>query len=231
MKERPILFSAPMVRAIRANIKTQTRRVVNRWHFSEGNEGLNLSFSGLVPSEISPGFWRLSSRGEGACWIERAAAICPHGKPGDGLWVKETFNIGWLDGGKVLYRADGGSAKKAGYPAEPKWKPSIFMPRSASRELLDITNIGMERLLSISHDDAIAEGLTRLSKDGGKTFKYGIPDRDGYPGTDDDGWAWSDWDVDPRKAYFRLWEKINGAGSSQANPWVWAEGFRRVEVR
>lgn len=78
-----------------------------------------------------------------------------------------------------------------------------------------------ERLLDITDADALAEGIRALSKDGGRTVKYGLPDRDGMPGNDDLGWPWHEWCNTPREAYLKLWEKINGPGSVQANPWLW----------
>lgn len=102
------------------------------------------------------------------------------------------------------------------------------MPRWASRITLEVTGIRVERLQDISEEDAIAEGLSGITKDG-KLIKYGIPDQDGLPGTDNTGWPWRDWQKDPRDAYRRLWESINGRGSWDANPWVWVVEFKRVE--
>jgi hypothetical protein len=121
MKERPILFSAPMVRAILDGRKTQTRRVIK--------EKL--------------------MRGEGA-----HVNNCQYGKPGDRLWVRETFCYhDYL--ARYLYKADGVTGVK--------WKPSIFMPRIASRIMLEITGIRVERLQDISEEDAIAEGWPKSS--------------------------------------------------------------------
>jgi hypothetical protein len=89
---------------------------------------------------------------------------CPHGQVGDRLWVRESFTVGWFDGGKVLYRADGGSAKYAGYPREPIYKPSIHMPRWASRITLEIAKVRVERVQEISAEDAKAEGALHCLK-------------------------------------------------------------------
>lgn len=96
--------------------------------------------------------------------------------------------------------------------------------RWASRLTLYVTDVRVERLQDIGEADAQSEGLQTLSKDG-RTWKWGIPDRDGLPGTDDCGWPWADWQTDPRAAYARLWNVINGPGAWEANPWVAAYTF------
>lgn len=149
---------------------------------------------------------------------------------GDRLWVRETFaaNVpGCEFQGGYSYRADHRDPKGDG-PAHPiRWTPSIHMPRNASRITLDVEHVRVERLQDISEDDARAEGLECLTKDL-SLYKYGIPDRDGLPGTDDDGWPWQDWDTDPRKAFRTLWTRIYGAESWDANPLVWVCAFKRV---
>ena len=211
MKERPILFSAPMVRAILAGTKTQTRRVV----------------------KPQPG---CDPRDDGHIDMGR----CPYGQPGDGLWVKETFAIVPRtayrrsegvqqtlrpddDHDAAIYRA-GWDRSNGGF----RWRPSIHMPRWASRITLEITGVRVERLQDISPSDAIAEGLKGLSKDGGQITKYGIPDSDGLPGTDDAGWPWHAWRISPVDSYRRLWSQINGPRSWDANPFVWVVEFKRV---
>jgi hypothetical protein len=138
MKERPILFSAPMVRALLDGCKTQTRRIYkNRKH---PDAGCDIAASELVrePQHV----------------IDR---ICPYGQPSDRLWVRETHSVvpdsdetaGYSS---VLYAADGG---------EPygKWKPSIHMFREHSRILLEVTGVRVERLQDISEADAADEGV------------------------------------------------------------------------
>ncbi|MDB5760552.1 MAG: hypothetical protein JWM30_3841 [Burkholderia sp.] len=197
MKERPILFSAPMVRALLDGSKTQTRRLYkNRKH---PDAGCNMAASELVrePQHV----------------IDR---ICPYGQPGDRLWVKETWSeVGTMDRGLIVYRAD--------YPAcvpaesqyvppavEIKWKSSLFMRRTASRILLEIVGVRVERLQDISEADARAEGAppSHPSIDA-------VSRQIGY----------ADF---PRSWYAQLWEQINGASSWEANPWVWVVEFRRV---
>lgn len=167
MKERPILFSAPMVRALLSGAKTQTRRVVKPQPYENGS-----------PEHFS---------------ISELSKFCHYGQPGDRLWVRETFFGGYPGVANTLYRATHADAAV-------KWRPSIFMPRQASRLTLEITGVRVERLTTISVSDAIAEG---------------------YDGSVDDP-------IDPSvKWYSRLWESINGAGSWAANPWVWVIEFRR----
>lgn len=255
MKERPILFSAPMVRAILQVRKTQTRRIVKKWHFAPGCEKTNVNFSGLVASEVSPGFWRLSRPIEGSTWNDRCAAISPYGVPGDRLWVKERWapvtNAHGVFGRHdrfhmaanpveemrektdyVIFWAEEPNQKKRiqryGQTTEQRWRSSLFMPRWASRCTVAIDGMKVEHLLDISEADAIAEGLACATKDG-QLYKYGVPDADGCPGTDDLGWPWAEWEVDPRKAYFKLWDQINGANAHKLNPWVWAVSFNEVK--
>jgi hypothetical protein len=179
MKERGILFSGPMVRAILEGRKTMTRRVVKP-----------------QPVDI-----------HGSAFMKTIK--CPYGKPGDRIWVRETFRREDL-GEKVWYRADWNEkdAKELFIDQSGGWKPSIFMPRWASRITLEITNVRVERLQGISQDDAKVEGADGIDWGHGRDYG-GPPD---YIG-----------------GFKRLWESINGPGSWTANPWVWVVEFRRVE--
>ena len=193
MKERPILFSGPMVRAILDGSKTQTRRIAK-----EFNEMPNLD-----------GILRRFPNQEG----------CPYGTPGDRLWVRETFAQG-VEGcpGGISYRADHFDPKGDG-PAHPmKWRPSIFMPRIASRILLEITDVRVQRLQEISDEDVRAEGIEELALQADEPGAWwtAAPDRRFHSRT-------------PRGAFLRLWREIHGDGSWDANPWVWAITFRRLE--
>lgn len=140
MKERPILFSAPMVRALLAGTKTQTRRVAkNLPHESEYEPGL---FSMMV---VRDGKLMEATGGVGML-----KPLCPYGQPGDRLWVRETWTE-WE--GTFLYRADFEGCEVAW-----KWTPSIHMPRKSSRITLEVTAVRVERLQDISEEDAKAEG-------------------------------------------------------------------------
>lgn len=148
MKERPILFSAPMVLALLAGTKTQTRRSVKSQPTAEpGRDGSwmwgHKDLGGLFAEHVF-----------GDCMAKLAP--CPYGTPGDRLWVRETFAPADSDdarAGRWEYRADNPD------PLCMKWKPSIFMPRSASRLTLEVTGVCVERLQQISEADAKAEGV------------------------------------------------------------------------
>jgi hypothetical protein len=200
--ERGILFSAPMVRALLDGSKTQTRRVVKDlplWKITEicldaGGTGKWMP-NGPAPSGrgMAAGHWR----------------ACPYGQPGDRLWVRETFSDIYGAGGderrrkeEVMYRADGETDP---YVIGYRWTPSIHMPRWASRILLEITGVRVERLRDIGVEDIEAEGVVTSDE---AIMEHGCRARV------------LDWQ--------RLWESINGAGSWDANPWVWVVEFKRV---
>lgn len=243
MKERPILFSAPMVRAILAGAKTQTRRVA-KWKPREPR--LNLAFSGLSLGfycEPSPSSgWVLRSRGAGACWNDRTYPLhCPYGKPGDRLWVRETFGILTGNGLRTVYRADGQPMTSGGTVpvADMKWHPSIFMRRHQSRITLEVTGVRVERLQAITEDDAKAEGAAHRIAPGGDLAG---------------AFSHVDTPIGYRNHFRDLWDAINGKPrpmlddddepvlddnqrpimvapqSWASNPWVWVVEFRRVEA-
>jgi len=214
MKERPILFSGPMVRAILDGSKTQTRRIVK-----PQPPATTASVRAYHHPDPRPHFWACDG-GSLLDW----ARLCPYGAPGDRLWVREAFihepaDYCWEASVSIpcrpattIYRADSdphGLAKGAG------WKPSIHMPRSLSRITLEITGVRVEQLQEISDEDAFAEGTP--------CYVCGRPM---------DGFSESDCHCFHRKArasdYQVLWESIHGPGSWAANPWVWVIDFRRV---
>ena len=154
MKERPILFSAPMVRAIIEGRKTQTRRVVK----PVGND------DAFVLLDHGTGFWPYrSDDGESSITADgnEAPHYCPYGQPGDRLWVREAFHGYHWDQPRAVYRADG-ECQRVRTQIESyevgRWTPSIHMPRWASRITLEIVSVRVERLNAISVSDAIAEG-------------------------------------------------------------------------
>lgn len=153
MKDHPILFSDPMVRAILEGRKTQTRRVVvnKKIKFRSRLHALAKHYLRLTPT--IPGL---------AALIENN----PYGQPGDLLWVRETF--GYREDGRLYYRAD----QTLGQFNVDKWKPSIFMPRKLSRLTLRITNVRVERLQDISEADAQAEGCgAMVDYSNGQTYR------------------------------------------------------------
>lgn len=137
--------------------------------------------------------------------------ICRHGQPGDRLWVRETWQHLHNEGQKAdefeqwqqnsidcFYLADESSPNNK--PMSGRWRPSIHMPRWASRITLEITDVRVERLQDISNEDAVAEGI-------------GTPCDMRYAALD---------------AFKPLWESINGHDSWEANPWVWVIEFKRI---
>ncbi|WP_288429394.1 hypothetical protein [uncultured Pantoea sp.] len=229
MRERPILLNAEMVRAVLNGRKTQTRRVIQSLAKSMQANGQKV-IDYREPGDKWYGDHVFSMRNQSGTWCdytkEQFLAKCPFGAVGDRLWVRETwarYNID-QDTHDIAYRA----TTPDDWPKEGRWRPSIHMPRWACRITLEITGVRVERLNNISESDAIAEGLAEISKDG-RIYKYGVPDRDGYPGTDDYGWPWHEWERYPISAYSKLWKSIYGEESWQANPFVWVIEFKRVE--
>ncbi|WP_271043394.1 hypothetical protein [Pseudomonas sp. VB3] len=216
LKERPILFSAPMVRATLEGRKTVTRRAIKvqphidaSGNFCVGNSNYGQNGYG---KPVTKHF---------------VNGCCPYGKPGDRLWVRETFID--LRGTGVEHRPDpDGPLQRYAYAADCrpgshsdearkdfglKYKPSIHMPRAACRILLEITDVRVERLLDISEDQAKAEGV-RLYTDHAELGEWWRVD-----GIDT-------YSADPRKSFELLWSSVGG--DWQANPWVWVVKFKRV---
>lgn len=140
---------------------------------------------------------------------------CPYGQPGDRLYVKEAIRCedGGADFAHVVFCADGAPTKADAWPWKRKTLPGMFMPRGLRRITLEITDVRVERLQEISEDDAIAELGLREVFDGGWT---GLPP------------PWTD-TRDPVESFARLWDRINGTGSWERNPWVWVVSFNRIE--
>jgi hypothetical protein len=197
-KERPILFSGPMVRAILEGRKTQTRRTYKLQKEMEWYQDLGGEAEGWYTNGI--GWWNVEEE------------VCPYGKLGDRLWIREAWAHEFV-GNEIAYkfRADHhtGLEKRDG---DQKWKPSIHMPRIACRLMLEITGTRVERLNEISVDDAIAEGIEPVR---GIWKLYGERTIGSAVATGQ-----------PRKSYASLWQSINGPGSWAANPWVWVVEFK-----
>jgi hypothetical protein len=231
MTDHPMLYQGSMVRGLLREIdkpgngKTNTRRLFKGIeHQENGNWHI---FGGIVD---------VAERD-----VPKHAPDYVRIQVGDRLWVRETVigeeRLDGTDG--VRYVADNAfipiastqqaatywldlhnySAPHGTTSLRGKRVPSIHMPRWASRITLNVTGVKVERLQDISDADARAEGLSQVTKDG-KLFKFGIADRDGLPGNDDDGWHWKDWEVSPIRAYAKLWDHINGVGAWNRNPWV-----------
>lgn len=205
MKERPILFSGPMVRAILDGTKTQTRRVIttktnaflcypaHRWTVRGSRLG------GFVAVDVPDC--------KDSTLFEHVGFKCPYGQPGDLLWVRETWaphgesDLSYKDRSGIYYRAD----DETNYTTDGAWRPSIHMPRWASRITLRITGVRVERVQDISEEDAQAEGVSAVHlADLGQTWKT------------------------RREGFHLLWDSINAKRGYgwDVNPWVWVIEFR-----
>ncbi|EJL8812385.1 hypothetical protein NM587_002588 [Salmonella enterica] len=199
MNERGMIFNAEMVRAILDGRKTQTRRPV-KFPLIDKNMGCELAGNELAGELAAHNYWN-----------------SPYGKPGDSIWVRETFRVHSraTDVATLVYRASVRNSwteqthrvpvAVCNTPATPeKWTPSIHMPRWASRILLEITDVRVERLRDLSEEDAKSEGITPPAGGVLPGWEYRINFRD-------------------------LWMDIYGTDSWEANPWVWVIEFKRVE--
>lgn len=228
VKERPILFSAPMVRALLEGHKTQTRRIVKP---QPTDDMLN----GVI----------LSTDGDWYPWLEHTAVPCnderwrcPYGQVGDRLWVKETYRLHFINGSEergwdigLEYRADDDGTgvfpprtvhidekPKGGWPTLCKaghnpWRSPRFMPRWASRILLEVTDIRVERVRDISEEDSMAEGVQ--SRKIVNDVRMGTQTVWGFG--DDNDWAHT-----AAQAF------LHDFAPDDSNPWVWALTFKRV---
>lgn len=227
-RERPVLFSAPMVRALLSGTKTQTRRVVKP---QPGDEDGDLLCGLYHPTIIVRGDEEPGPATFGAYTSDgRWAAPCPYGQPGDRLWVRESWSRD-CDPHWVMYRADGSAQRRSGgelfdaCAAEElnplaRWKPSIHMRREDSRITLEVTEVRVERLQAISEADAIAEGIEQSPPEHREAgpLQFHVRDANGSANF-----------RTAVEAYEYLWESINGPSSWEANPWVWVVAFRRVD--
>ncbi|HGW1780654.1 TPA: hypothetical protein ACNMRI_002343 [Klebsiella pneumoniae] len=227
MKERGMIFNGEMVRALLSGRKTQTRRIikdctVGRDQISKFIQ-IEKKFIGCYPEDVP----------------ELIRECCPYGIPGDRIWVREAFRVHSraTDVATLVYKASERNSwteqthrvpvAVCNKPATPeKWTPSLHMPRWASRILLEITDVRVERLNAISPEDAESEGLER-------TNFTGFGDEPGLPSYPEPDVYFDplkkQWKEYPPEAFAGLWESIYGKGSWQANPWVWVIEFKRVE--
>lgn len=210
MTDRPIPFSAPMVRAILDGRKTQ-HRVVLKPQPEDGALG-KPSNPGLwdVHYRAARGYVRVTERDLKRVLLEDHTPYAV----GDRLWVREAW-AAIVDGAwrqdDVIYRADGNEGWKHG------WRPSIHMPRWASRITLEVTGVRVERLQDISEADAEAEGIEAkvICGVGHSWTHYGNPNGPV-------GWT------DPRQSFASLWTSLHGPGAWEANPWVAVIEFKRI---
>ena len=236
MIERPVLFSAPMVKALIAETKTQTRRLINPQPFEDGELIGHAKLCGLFGAHVF-----------GPCLVKIAGS--PYGAVGDRLWVRETWycdnfterdfaraRVGhisprtdeqiiaeWRE--SMYYRADTESGvgkvceliPECQCEGQSPWKPGIHMPRWASRIELEVTKVRAERLQAITEQDAKAEGVEPM-----------VTVRKVYPSKH----AAEIETTSYRDGFRRLWDEINGERAAWAlNPWVWVVDFKLAELR
>ena len=256
VKERPIIFNGEMVRAVLEGRKTQTRRVVDASEkkvLTPGQRRIGFEFCSdpelFRKTYLVKGVPRITvptRHPDDSRWpwedCGGSCLYCPYGQPGDRLWVREKFaaydcdcdaaplylksgcKLGCINGIHVDYAATASDGNEVG-----RWSPSIHMPRSASRILLEVTGVRVERVQDISEADAIIEGI----KNDGMN-NSGCPDCGGYgvvgqtPATSRDCKFSCD---NPRVKFAQLWDSINAKRGFgwESNPWVWVVYFQRFE--
>jgi hypothetical protein len=228
VREHPLLFSAPMIRRLLdpEQPKTVTRRIakIPPWADRVAPKVVN----GVAFADATGRHPELGGTTQ-AVW-------CPYGGPGTRLWVKETFARRddvdpETERAKAVhylrYRADCGGDLADEWHPYGRWRPSIFMPRWASRITLEIESVSVERLQSITEEDAIAEGamgwyghlVGRAYDEGERVCCRWTKKLDPGAGV-----------VTARGSFAALWESINGVGSWGMNDWLWRIAFRRVEA-
>ena len=230
VKERPILFSAPMVRAILDGRKTVTRRPVKGWQVPTQDTtvaaGERHRWMAIAQRDPRYGFGVFGAT-EAECAKElEEFAPCPYGRRGERLWVREAWAADaqvdavaprdLSQGEPIWYPADG-AIRQTGCAMlrTGKGRPSIHMPRWACRILLEITDVRVERLQDISEEQALAEGVRLYTDHAELGDWFHVEGIDTYSAS-------------ARKSFELLWSSINGADSWDANPWVWAVSFRLV---
>ena len=215
MKERA---SWPMkdweVRAILSGKKTQTRRAVKLPHMNPLGQWEQVPWGGPAGGRTAGGN---TVPAQTLIGHSRTGEIlgCPHGEPGDQLWVREAFEIihgqtrAWID---TDYRATYIHGDRLGdaFGVKKQWTSATHMTKEVSRITLELTGVRVERLQDISEADSIAEGVTQTNDPNyfsieGKCLG-----------------------LNARESYANLWESINGTGSIDANPWVWVLGFKKI---
>ena len=232
MKERGMIFNGEMVRAILDGRKTQTRRPI-KWkqtrftEIGEREDGSKWPWS--EDAEHACDFWHPCPFGAvgDRIWVRETWGVVSHELDEDGRiqpWKPDRpataihempFGNGYYSG-HAIYAADGDFTwgDDDGYEdGRSCWKPSIHMPRAASRILLEITDVRVERLNAINEHDAQAEGVAKLR---GGFWKHYQP-------------GWTQHQLSARGSFVTLWKSIYGDESWNSNSWVWVIKFKRIE--
>lgn len=236
IKERPILFSCAMVRAILDGRKTQTRRVMKPQPPRDDEDG-DYEYGNTPPKCEWYEATIVGKDGEErpgptifGAYYDEWGIKCPFGGPGDRLWVRETWSpdhAAFFPNYQDIYRADSHVDVENGLAYSPeakshflfRWRPSIHMPRRACRIILEITSVRVERVQQISEADAMAEGIIKLPATG----RFVIAKGGQYF---DNTWRTA------REAFQVLWDSINAAKRGfgwKDSPWVWVIGYKRLE--
>ncbi|MHB0550416.1 hypothetical protein [Escherichia coli] len=226
MKEHGIIFNTEMIRAILDGRKTQTRRIIKSVPTTHNFHGWIMSST--CAKDEGKAVWAI---GDSPLLKDPIRLNCPLGKIGDRLWVRETWQgplVDYENSNKLykdpepfqtikncVYKADGDACPEY-FDADDNlrygWKSSAQMPRWASRILLEITDIRVERLQNIREEDAVAEGVAPLH---GGYWKHYQP-------------GWTQHQLSARGSFVTLWNSINGEDAWYKNPWMWVVEFKNV---
>jgi hypothetical protein len=230
VKETGMIFTGESIRAILNGKKTQTRRVIKPQPLESWMTN-GTSASGN-PVDWSRYYKTVRGQTRKNLWImhptENKEITCPHGGPGDRLWIREAFahlaDLKTKDPGtaalmsRAFFRADHPTGLSHDDATDLKWRSPLFLPRELCRITLQITNIRVERIRDINEADAIAEGVRQL-RDGSGT----------YAGREGPGNLVTPWPT-AKEAFADLWDSINAKRgfSRDSNPWVWVISFRKI---
>lgn len=224
-RERPLLMSGPLVRATLRDVnpKTVTRRLVKpqpkihpRWG-SVLNDPDAPRIDGVEFAPGTPKFAIYSERHLAEYQDEIATRFSPHGVRGDRLWIREAHCPNYFDDGRPAYRADW-TGESADLVKEPRWTPSIHMPRALLRITLEIVDVRVERLQDITKEDARAEGLCEKNNQHGRWYHH------------DPSAPVGQWSTSPITAFRNLWDSLTDESTSwAANPWIWRIEYRRIK--
>lgn len=219
MKELPILFSTPMVKAILAGRKTMTRRTHGLERINDFvQKGHILRYDSIEDGQDEDGYVWFEEIGPDGNPTEIYRSAKPKYQIEDHIWVRETFFDArkwrhaplFADGPDIIYKAD-----EDAFIGCHNWQPSLFMPKEAARIWLECTSVRCERLMDITESDAIAEGVESIEDPDFRKYKEYTENKFNLRY--------------PSHSFFSLWRHINGKNSVAANPWIFVYEFKRIE--